>query len=303
MIGWLIRILMLCVVAVGLAAAVVSFWPSLYWSSPPVPAALAKGDARRGETLFHLGGCASCHTAPGKDAKLLAGGRALKTEFGTFYAPNITPDKETGIGGWSDADFVRAMTLGQAPDGRHYYPSFPYTSYTRMTLRDLLDLKAYLDSAPAVRQANKPHELSFPYSIRPGIGVWKALFFRPGRYRPDPSKSAAWNRGAYIAMGPGHCAECHTPRNFAGALIEDQLFAGTKKSPEGGAVPNITQHEKGLKSWKESDIVFALQSGMLPSGDVMGGTMGDVVKNMGKVPPDDLKALATFLKSLPARAE
>ena len=129
------------------------------------------------------------------------------------------------------------------------------------------------------------------------------MFFRPGRYRPDPSKSAAWNRGAYIAMGPGHCAECHTPRNFAGALIEDKLFAGTKKSPEGGAVPNITQHEKGLKSWKESDIVFALQSGMLPSGDVMGGTMGDVVKNMGKVPPDDLKALATFLKSLPARAE
>jgi mono/diheme cytochrome c family protein len=273
--------------------------------------------ARRGELLFNIGGCTSCHTV--KDGPPLAGGDPIRTEFGTFYAPNLTPDREHGIGGWSEADFIRAMREGRSPDGAPYYPSLPYTSYTKMTDEDLRALKAYLDTVPPSAQPSRPHELKFPYNQRWGMRLWQAAYFEPERFAPDPSKGEAWNRGAYLVEGPGHCNECHTPRNFAGVLQHERAFAGApaparsegapgadgaaKPQGSGGGVPNISgDKDKGLGNWSEQDIVNSLSIGMLPDGDFIGGEMAKVVNNgTSKLPPEDLAAIATYLKSLPAR--
>jgi mono/diheme cytochrome c family protein len=271
----------------------------------------AAGDARaqadpakQGELIFNIGGCTSCHTAKG--GQLLAGGDPLRTPFGSFYPPNITPDPETGIGGWSEADLARAMREGKAPDGTPFYPSFPYTSYTHLTDEDVRALKAYLDTVPPVRQPSKPHELGFPYSQRWGLHAWQLAFFEPARFQPDPAKDAVWNRGAYLVEGPGHCQECHTPRNLAGARQADRAFAGGPDPSDATGkktIPNITQDpDVGLGKWEESDIVTVLTLGMLPDGDFIGGEMAKVVTNAtGKLPPEDVQAIATYLKSLPAR--
>ncbi|MBO6781746.1 MAG: cytochrome c, partial [Alphaproteobacteria bacterium] len=177
----------------GLTAALILF----------AGAAAHAADAERGEYVFATAGCASCHTKP-EGGAFLAGGREFKTDFGSFFSPNITPDADTGIGGWSDEDFMRAMREGISPDGKHYYPTFPYTSYTRMTDADVLDLKAYLDTVPAVRNAVPEHDLPFPFSVRLSMFGWKLLFFDEGRFEPDPTKSDEWNRGAYLVTGPGH---------------------------------------------------------------------------------------------------
>ena len=272
-----------------------------------VAAAPAEGQselARQGELIFNIGGCTNCHTAKG--GQLLAGGDPLRTPFGSFYPPNITPDPETGIGGWSEADFARAMREGKTPDGSPYYPSFPYTSYTRLTDEDVRALKAYLDSVPPVRQPSKPHELGFPYSQRWGLHAWQLAFFEPARFQPDPTRDAAWNRGAYLVEGPGHCQECHTPRNFAGARDTERAFTGgpDPSDPTGRQrIPNITQDtEAGIGEWEESDIVTSLTLGMLPDGDFVGGEMAKVVTNAtSKLPPEDVQAIATYLKTLPAR--
>lgn len=269
-------------------------------AAPPAGAADAELVAK-GERVFAIGGCTNCHTA--KDGPLLAGGEPLRTPFGTFHAPNITPDPETGIGGWSEADFIRAMRDGRAPDGSAYYPSFPYTSYTRMTDDDLVALKAYLDTVAPIRRATPPHELSFPYNQRWGIRLWQALFFTPERFVPDPSRDAAWNRGAYLVLGPGHCAECHTPRNWLGVLDESRAFAGGDLGGPAGKVPNITTDpERGLGRWSEADYRTVLTLGMLPDGDFVGGEMGKIVANgTSRLPPDDLAAMVAYLKSLPPR--
>jgi mono/diheme cytochrome c family protein len=271
----------------------------------------AAGDARaqadpakQGELIFNIGGCTSCHTAKG--GQLLAGGDPLRTPFGSFYPPNITPDPETGIGGWSEADLARAMREGKAPDGTPFYPSFPYTSYTHLTDEDVRALKAYLDTVPPVRQPSKPHELGFPYSQRWGLHAWQLAFFEPARFQPDPARDAVWNRGAYLVAGPGHCQECHTPRNLAGARQADRAFAGGPDPSDATGkktIPNITQDpDVGLGKWEESDIVTVLTLGMLPDGDFIGGEMAKVVTNAtGKLPPEDVQAIATYLKSLPAR--
>lgn len=255
----------------------------------------------RGELLFNIGGCTNCHTA--KDGPQLAGGDPIKSPFGTFYAPNITPDPETGIGGWNEADFIRAMREGKSPAGAPYYPAFPYTSYTRMSEADLTALKAYLDTLPPRRQESRPHELPFPYNQRWGMHLWQAAFFEPAPFVPDPARSDAWNRGAYLVEGPGHCAECHTPRNFAGVLDQDRAYAGAPAPVGTGRIPNISgDPEAGLGKWSEQDIVLALKLGMLPDGDFLGGEMAKVVRNAtGKLPDADLQAIATYLKSLPPR--
>jgi len=263
----------------------------------------AAGDRERGAYIALLAGCKACHTDIKGRGAPYAGGRALSSAYGTFHVPNITPDRETGIGAWSEADFVRAMTRGIAPDGSHYFPAFPYTSYTRMKGRDLIDLKAYLDSLPAVRNRVRSHDLRFPYNMRFTLGGWKMLFFDSGPYRNTPEKSASWNRGAYIVNGPAHCGECHTARNFFGATGEEFALAGTRKGPDGKRVPNITSHRKqGIGNWKADDIVSLLSDGTLPDGDTVGGAMADVVEHGSAGWTEaDRRAVAEYLLSMPPR--
>jgi len=265
------------------------------------PPATAAGDAKHGEYVVRLGGCHSCHTDPGKKDAPLAGGLELKTSDGTFHVPNITPDPDTGIGRWSEGDFIRAMTEGVAPDGSHFYPAFPYTSYTQMTRQDLLDLKAYLDTVKPVRNVVPPHDLRFPYNLRFALGIWKWLFFRPGSFEPDPTKSASWNRGAYVVTGPGHCGECHTARNFLGATSRNNALAGTKKGPDGKRVPNITPDpEDGIGLWSAKDVVDFLKTGNLPYGETADAPMDDVIASgTSHWTDEDLKAAAEYLLSLP----
>jgi mono/diheme cytochrome c family protein len=269
--------------------------------TPTPPAVNAVGDPARGEYVLHMAGCLSCHTDAKNGGQPLAGGRALPTDFGTFYSPNITPDPETGIGGWSTEAFVQALTEGLSPSGQHYYPAFPYTAYTRMTEQDLADLKAYLDTVPPVPNQVRPHDLSFPFSFRPLLLGWKMLFFDDGPILPDPNQSESWNRGAYLVNGPGHCGECHTPRNILGGPKPNRRLAGTERGPDGKAVPNITPQEgDGIGGWSATDVTFMLQTGLLPDGDAVGGAMGDVIEdNTSHLTPEDRAAIAEYLLSLP----
>ncbi len=265
-------------------------------------------DAKNGEYMFYAGGCASCHAAPAgaacDDPKIgdrlaLAGGRCFRTPFGTFYAPNISPDSLSGIGGWHEIDFVNAMWRGVSPSGRHYYPSFPYHSYQRMSLKDVRDLKAYLDTLPGVRSERRDHVLTFPYSLRRGVGLWKRLYLDGQSFKPDPAKSDELNRGAYLVEGPGHCGACHTPRDWLGGPIASAKLAGGP-APEGkGAIPNITPHETGLADWSQNDIAYALKTGFTPEFDVLGGAMTKVQENMARLTDSDRSAIAAYIKSLP----
>ena len=267
------------------------------------PVIAQSGDAERGAYMLAAAGCVACHTVP-KDGAFLAGGRELKTDFGSFFTPNITPDPETGIGNWSDEDFIRAMKKGVSPDGGRYYPTFPYTSYTRMTRQDMLDLKAYLDAVPPVRNAVPDHDLAFPFGIRASMMGWQLLFFDDTPFEADPTQSDAWNRGAYLVNGPGHCGECHTPRNLLGVVDSGRPLAGNANGPEGDAVPNITPHSSGIGGWSEDDIVSMLEVGLLPDGDFAGGAMTDVIEeSTSKLSEDDRKAIASYLLSLPPLAD
>lgn len=272
-----------------------------------VPVLAARGQnadpaqIERGAYVFRAGGCYECHTDTKNKGAPLAGGRALPTPFGTFYAPNITADPQTGIGGWDEAAFFAAMRHGIAPDGMPYYPVFPYTSFTGIGDEDLRALWAFLKAQPAVRQANKPHDLGFPFNLRMTMWGWRLLFFTPGPYRADARRSAQWNRGAYLVNALGHCGECHTPRNILGGLKNDMRFAGSPDGAEGERVPNITPHPKtGIGGWSEQDIADYLGIGMTPEGDFAGGLMGDVIAQSTKyLTPADRLAIAVYLKSLP----
>ncbi len=255
----------------------------------------------RGAYLLHAGGCISCHTADTDDAEPLAGGPALTTAFGTFFAPNITPDKTTGIGTWSDEDFLRAMQEGHRPDGSHYYPVFPYTSYTGMSDDDVLSIKAYLFSLNPVAQQNRQHDLPWYLFSRILATAWRVLFFTPERFAPDANRSTDWNRGAYLVRHLGHCGECHTPRNALGATIHSLELSGTPDGPEGKKVPNITPHmAAGTGKWSTDEILFFLEIGMLPDGDFTGGSMSQVIDdNTGYLTADDRQAIAMYLQSLP----
>jgi mono/diheme cytochrome c family protein len=291
------RIVIVVVIAVLFALA--AFW------GLTIPATVAAGslgprtpNLANGKTMFLIGGCVSCHATPNQDdATRLGGGFALKSPFGIFYAPNISPDSKDGIGRWSEADFASAMLKGTAPDGSHLYPAFPYASYQRMKLDDVRDLYAYLRSLPAVQQASKPHDLVFPFNIRRTLGIWKFLFLDGKEFRPDTSKDAVWNRGAYLTNGPGHCAECHSPRNALGGIIENQRFAGGPDMTDpNGFVPNITQKELG--SWTKEQLIQLLLTGELPDGDTVSGEMAKVTANTGKLSAEDRNAIAVYIKSL-----
>jgi len=288
------------VIALGLLVLVAAAaWLLVPWRGAP-PKVAGSGDPAHGEYVLRLAGCVSCHTDEKNGGQFLAGGRALATPFGTFYTPNITPDPATGIGGWSKGAFLRALSEGVSPGGHLLYPAFPYTSYTRMTQQDGLDLEAYLETVQPVANQVRDHALDFPFGFRPLLDGWRLLYFEDGAYQPDPAQSEAWNRGAYIVTGPGHCGECHTPRNALGARQHDRFLAGTRDGPDGKPVPNITSHDDGIGGWSKSDIAFALQTGILPDGDVLGGAMSEVIDDAtSHLSADDRNAIAEYLLSLP----
>jgi len=278
---------------VGLAIA---FW---FLSRPqltgPAELPVHTPDHVNGERIFHAGGCVSCH---GSD---LEGGIELETAFGTFRAPNISPDPDTGTGQWSTLDFVNAMKRGVSPDGRHYYPAFPYTSYARMDIRDIVDLKAFIDSQPPVRNDVAGHDVGFPWNISRGIGLWKRRYLTTDSVVRTAGPDARLERGRYLVEAVGHCAECHTPRDRFGGLDELHWLAGGPNPDGEGKVPNITPHEDGLASWSERDIAYYLESGFLPDFDMVGGSMVDVQENIARLPDSDREAIAAYLKSIPAR--
>jgi mono/diheme cytochrome c family protein len=272
------------------------------------PAGADQSNAAHGKYLYYAGGCGSCHaaTASGacddpkiKDDLKPVGGRCLKSNFGTFYVPNITPDKQTGIGGWSSDDFIRAMTKGTSPQGDNLYPAFPYGTYQHMKRSDLLDLWAFLQTVEPVSFKAPEHDLSFPYSIRSGIRVWKGLYLDGKTFTPDPARSDEVNRGAYLVEALGHCGECHTPRTSLGGMIASKKLSGAPNPDGKGFVPNITPDKTGIGSWSAKDISYALQSGFTPKGDVMGGSMAAVQQNMAQLTQQDRDAIAAYLKSIP----
>ncbi|MFY9686682.1 MAG: cytochrome c [Pseudolabrys sp.] len=272
-------------------------------SAPAVPQfALApyNPDPANGRTMFLIGGCSSCHAVPKQDdATRLGGGLALPTAFGTFYVPNISSDAKDGIGNWSEAEFVAAMRFGVSPSGQHLYPAFPYTSYHLMRTEDLRDLFAYLKTLPAISGSVPDHALTFPFSIRRTVGLWKLLFLDDAPFKPDPAQSAQWNKGAYLVNAPGHCAECHSPRNFLGAIIASRRFTGGHSPTGQGGVPDITQGK--LHEWKVEDFVEVLESGMTPDSDRVGGAMVEIVANTRQLSAADREAMAVYLKSLRAK--
>ena len=261
----------------------------------------AQGDVKRGEYLAKAAGCVGCHTEDRKDAPLFAGGRALKTPFGVFYGPNITPHEQAGIGRWSEADFARALRHGERPDGASYFPSFPYPSFTQMTDEDVRDLWAYLRSVPANARANQAHDLRFPYGWRTLVSIWKWLFFKPGPAAADPQLNAVQNRGRYLVTALGHCGECHTPRNFLGATKGDRFLAGGK-GPENKNVPNLTPTR--LKKWSDGELRDFLTTGLYADGDVPSEAMGEVIRNTtSQLTPADLTAMIAYLRAVPALPE
>ena len=277
----------------GIALAGLAAWalsaprviPPSEWPNPI-------GEAGRGAQVFNIGGCASCHMekeAKGEARLQLGGGQAFATPFGTFYAPNISPSPN-GIDGWSTLDLANALLRGVSPEGAHYYPAFPYSSYTRLQPQDVADLKAYLDTLPAVDRANTPHDLAFPFNIRRSNGFWKLLFLSD-----KPVIASNEPRGQYLVEGLGHCAECHTPRNALGGLDRSRWMAGAP-SPNGkGKVPNLTPAKL---RWSEKDIAYYLETGFTPDFDAAGGHMASVVLNTGQLPAGDRAAIAAYLKAL-----
>jgi mono/diheme cytochrome c family protein len=270
---------------------------ALLLAAAALGSAQAQGDARRGEYLAQAGGCLGCHTEKKEGAVPFAGGRALHTPFGTFYGPNLTPHPVSGLGKWSEADFVRAMREGVRPDGAHYFPAFPYPSFTRITDADLRDLWAYLRALPVNARSNQPHALRFPFGFRFPLAGWKWLYFSPGAFQEETGRSAVLNRGAYLVQALGHCGECHTPRSFLGGPRKDLPLAGTAKGPDGKSVPNLTPTR--LRKWSDAELREILQTGLMPDGDVIAETMAEVVRNTtAKLSPADLAALIAYLRSL-----
>jgi mono/diheme cytochrome c family protein len=255
----------------------------------------------RGAYLANAADCVGCHTDSANGGRPYAGGRALATPFGTFYSPNITPDPETGIGRWSDAQFLRALRDGVTPNGSNYFPVFPYPSFTKITDDDARAIKAYLFAQPAVTESNRTHDVAFPFSLRFLLNVWKLLFFSSGPFRPSPERGEAYNRGAYLVTALAHCGECHTPRNWFGAVEPSRFLAGTSHGPDGKAVPNITPDRKtGIGNWDEDDIIAVLTNGHTPDFNEVGGAMAEVVKSTTRLTDADRSAIATYLRSLPA---
>ena len=249
------------------------------------------GDTQRGELVFYASGCLSCHKSSDKSDNTLSGGMAFASPFGTFYAPNISMDETQGIGSWTLEEFANAVTKGVSPDGKHYYPAFPYTSYNKMAPEDLVDLWAYFQTLQATPIISKPHDVGFPFNIRRGLGLWKLMFNDSDWVESSTSSE----RGRYLVEALGHCAECHTPRNMIGGLDKSQWLAGAPDPSGKGRVPAITPEKL---QWSSDDIAYYLESGFTPDFDSVGGHMTSVVDNMAKLPAEYRQAIAEYLTGL-----
>jgi mono/diheme cytochrome c family protein len=294
----MLRRIILAVVLAGVAAFGVYWWLTAPSAAFAVTDAAYLPNLANGQTTFNAGGCSSCHAVPGQpDRRKLGGGLALTSPFGTFYVPNISSDPTDGIGRWTEAQFITAVTEGVSPSGAHYFPAFPYTTYAHARVSDIRDLFAYLKTLAPVSGKVRDHDVPFPFNIRRNIGIWKRLFMDARPFMPDTARPAQWNRGAYLVNSLGHCAECHSPRNFLGGIVASQRFAGGP-DPEGkGWVPNITQ--KGISDWSEKDVAYFLESGQTPDGDSAGGSMASVIRNVSQLSEADRAAIANYIKSLP----
>lgn len=265
-------------------------------SAADVPA--RDGDAANGEQVFYAAGCASCHSAPeaeGEDRLILAGGRAFPSDFGTFYAPNISPDSAEGIGDWTERDFLNAVMRGVSPQGQHYYPAFPYGTYGRAEVEDMQDLWAFMTTLPADATPSRAHDVGFPFSIRRALGGWKQLYLSEdwvvsGDLEPE------LERGRYLVEALGHCGECHTPRTALGGLRRDAWLTGAANPSGDGRIPNITPAEL---TWSAPDIANYLNDGFTPEFDSAGGEMVEVIANMSQLPESDRVAIAAYLRALP----
>ncbi|WP_022704871.1 cytochrome c [Pseudorhodobacter ferrugineus] len=257
------------------------------------------GDPVHGGQVFWAAGCASCHmadSAKGDGELVLSGGQRFASPFGTFLAPNISPDPDHGIGGWSLADFATAVTKGVSPEGRHYFPAFPYNAYNKMQLQDVADLKAFMDTLPPSPSASLPHEVAFPFNIRRSLGGWKFLFETDDwAITADLTDQEA--RGRYLAEALAHCGECHTPRNVLGGLQREAWLSGGADPSGKGRIPNITP---AALDWSQEDIAAYLTTGFTPDYDSVGGHMAHVVENMARLPQSDRMAIAAYLKRVPA---
>ena len=280
-------------------AGAVGWWLTAPAPLPPDALAGLTGDAARGAQVFAAAGCASCHIAPGADesaAPLLAGGQRFVSGFGTFVAPNISPDPDHGLGTWSEAEFANAVLRGVSPEGAHYYPAFPYTAYARMTAQDLADLWAHMQTLPPVATPSAPHEIGFPFSIRRSIGGWKMLYMDTG-WQLDAGGDPQLERGRYLVEALAHCAECHTPRSALGGLDTARWMAGAPNPSGTGTIPPLTPDKL---AWSDRDIAYYLETGFTPDFDSAGGHMAAVVKNFAQLPAEDRAAVAAYVKALPA---
>jgi mono/diheme cytochrome c family protein len=273
--------------------AVLILWPL----PPPGAIAAVTGDAKRGAYLARLSGCVACHTASGKPS--FSGGPALTSPFGSFFAPNITPDPEAGIGDWTFPQFVRAVRQGVSPRGQPYYPAFPYEFYSTLTDRDLADLWAALQALPPVETPSQQHAVGFPFNVREGLKIWKSVFEQPAAYAPRADKSMAWNRGRYIVAGPAHCGACHTPRNVAGGLLAKTGLTGDPAMMDGGKSPPITTGALRERGYTKESLIAMLRTGVLPDGDAVGGSMVEVVHGSTTfLLTEHLNDIATYLLDL-----
>ncbi len=288
------------VLLAGLAGAFFLF------STPPVQVrdwSGITGDAVRGQYVSRLAGCVACHTLPEGAGPLLTGGAPIITPFGAFGVPNITPDRASGIGSWTRDDFAAALLNGTSPDGSSYYPVFPYASYARMSTQDVADLWAYLQTVPPVQTPARAHDLAWPFSQRVLMRAWKNLFFSSAEFQPNPQRSQAWNRGAYIVSGPGHCGECHSPRGWLGNINEARALQGGE-GPGGKTVPAITAQALLDQGWSRGDLAFALFLSITPDGDSLGGAMGEVIREGTRhLTPEDRSAIEAYLLGLPEAAD
>jgi mono/diheme cytochrome c family protein len=281
----------------------------VFWvlSSPrPLPASAIPahtGNVANGEVLYNAGGCRNCHkpnaVPAGLDPKLPSGGFPLKTPIGVLYPPNLTPDAQTGIGNWSDLEFVNAVQRGISKSGQHLIPAFPYTSYAAMPVGDVLDIKAYLMSLPPVAAPKREANIPIAFLLRRGLGLWKFLGLDTTPWQPDASQTPSWNRGSYLVNGPGHCGECHTPRNLIMARDNSRFLMGGAH-PEGqGKVPSLHGLVETGRYKDQKDLVLALQNGeILGYEDMSSGGMGQVQVNMSKLSQADVEAIAEYLISL-----